>query len=206
MQDQPTLAPIKCAILSLTDKSGLTDLGQGLDALSIKMLSTGGTAKVLREAGVSITEVSNYTGSPEMLDGRVKTLHPKIHGGILNIRDNAEHQATLKKHGIEDIALVICNLYEFEKTISQPGITVDQAIESIDIGGVTLIRASYKNHKYVTIIVDPADYPALLEEMKNNNGATTLPFRIKMAAKACALTAKYESAIANYFEKIKADI
>lgn len=203
MPDKIAEAPIKCAIISLTDKSGLTELGKGLDASGVKMLSTGGTAKALREAGVSITEVSDYTGSPEMLDGRVKTLHPKIHGGILNIRENAEHQATLKEHGIEDIALVICNLYEFEKTIAEPGITVDQAIESIDIGGVTLIRASYKNHKYVTIIVDPADYPELLEEMNNNNGATTLTFRTKMAAKAVRLTARYETAIADYFEKIK---
>ena len=197
------LAPVKCAIISLTDKSGLKELGQGLKEFGVKMISTGGTAKALRDSGLSITEVSDYTGSPEMLGGRVKTLHPKVHGGILNIRDSEEHQATLKQHDIEDISLVVCNLYEFEKTIADPNITVDQAIESIDIGGVTLIRASYKNHKYVTIIVDPADYPALLAELKNNNGATTLGFRTKMAAKATELTAKYERAIADYFQKLK---
>jgi phosphoribosylaminoimidazolecarboxamide formyltransferase/IMP cyclohydrolase len=204
MEQNLMLAPVKCAIISLTDKSGLKELGQGLKEFGVKMISTGGTAKALRDSGLSITEVSDYTGSPEMLGGRVKTLHPKVHGGILNIRSNPEHQATIKEHGIEDISLVICNLYEFEKTIAQADITPEQAIESIDIGGVTLIRAAYKCFHDVTIIVDPADYPALLAEMKNNNGATTLDFRTKMAAKASNITAKYESAIAGYFNKLAA--
>ncbi|MFA6394081.1 MAG: IMP cyclohydrolase [Patescibacteria group bacterium] len=194
-------SPIKRALISLTDKTGAADLALALqNEFGVEILSTGGTSKALREAGVSVLDVSNYTGSPEILGGRVKTLHPKIAGGILNIRGNEAHEADKKKHGINNIDLVVCNLYEFEKTVAQPRISVDEAIESIDIGGVTLIRAAYKSVKDVTIIVDPADYPALLAEMKNHDGATTPEFKVRMATKAVELTAKYEIAISNYFQ------
>jgi len=196
-------SPTKRTLISLTDKTGAADLALALqNEFGVEILSTGGTSKTLREAGVNVLDVSDYTGSPEILGGRVKTLHPKIAGGILNIRGNEAHEADKKKHGINNIDLVVCNLYEFEKTVAQPNITVDDAIESIDIGGVTLIRASYKSMKDVTIIVDPADYPSLLAEMKNHDGATTPEFRTKMAAKASALTAKYEAAISKYFKTI----
>jgi len=195
-------SPVKRALISLTDKTGAAELAKTLqDNFNVEILSTGGTAKILREAGVKVIDVSDYTGSPEILGGRVKTLHPKIVGGILNIRGNAEHEADKEKNNIGNIDLVVCNLYEFEKTIAQPNITVDEAIEAIDIGGVTLIRASYKSFKDVAIVVSPADYPALLNEMKNHDGATSMEFRAKMAAKASELTAKYELAIAEYFGK-----
>ncbi|MFA6107113.1 MAG: IMP cyclohydrolase [Patescibacteria group bacterium] len=196
-------SPIKRALISLTDKTGAAELALVIqNEFNVEILSTGGTAKNLREAGVSVIDVSDYTGSPEILGGRVKTLHPKIAGGILNIRGNAEHEADKEKNNIGNIDLVVCNLYEFEKTVAQPDITTDDAIEAIDIGGVTLIRASYKSFKDVAIVVDPADYPALISELKKNNGATTVEFRIKMAAKASKLTAKYETAISNYFKTI----
>ncbi len=196
-------SPVKRALISLTDKTGAAELALVLqNEFNVEILSTGGTSKALREAGVNVIDVSDYTGSPEILGGRVKTLHPKIAGGILNIRGNAEHEADKEKNNISNIDLVVCNLYEFEKTVAQPDITTDDAIEAIDIGGVTLIRASYKSFKDVTIIVDPTDYPALLEEMKNHNGATSMDFRAKMAAKATKLTAHYEHSIAEYFEKI----
>ena len=160
--------PITQALLSVSDKNGLVPLAKALAARGIKLLSTGGTAKTLADAGVPVTDIGSYTGFPEMLDGRVKTLHPKVHGGILARRDNSEHRAALAAHGIPTIDLVVVNLYPFRETIAKPACTLDEAIENIDIGGPALVRAAAKNHVNVGIVVDPGDYPALLEELKSS--------------------------------------
>ena len=192
---------IKRALLSVTDKSGLADFAKGLDQMGVSLISTGGTAAKLREAGLEVTDVARVTGFPEMLDGRVKTLHPKVHGGILARRDLASHLEQLKKHGIETIDLVCVNLYAFEKTIAQPDCTFENAIENIDIGGPCLIRASAKNHGGVAVVTDPADYPTILDEMQQNRGSVSLHTRKRLAAKAFRLTNKYDGAIADYLEK-----
>jgi len=194
------MEPIKRALLSVTDKSGLAEFGKFLAGHGVEILSTGGTAKMLRENGVPVVEVSDYTRFPEMLDGRVKTLHPKIHGGILGRRELAEHKAQMKKHGIAPIDLVVVNLYQFEKTVAQPGCTLENAIENIDIGGPTLLRASAKNYESVTVVVDPADYPGIMQEMKANQGATTLATRFQLARKVFALTSAYDTAISHYLK------
>jgi phosphoribosylaminoimidazolecarboxamide formyltransferase / IMP cyclohydrolase len=189
---------IKRALLSVSDKTNLLSLAQFLQSTGVEIVSTGGTATMLRDAGVAVKDVSELTGMPEMLDGRVKTLHPKVHGGLLGIRDNAEHQATMREHGIAPIDLVVINLYPFEETLAKGG-TYDECIENIDIGGPAMIRSSAKNHADVTVIVDPADYVTLKHEMQTSSGATTLEFRQKMAAKAFARTAAYDAAISGYF-------
>jgi phosphoribosylaminoimidazolecarboxamide formyltransferase/IMP cyclohydrolase len=166
----------------------------------VEILSTGGTAKMLRDNGVPVVEVSDYTGFPEMLDGRVKTLHPKIHGGILGRRDLASHKEQMEKHGIGPIDLVVVNLYQFEKAVAQPGCTLENAIENIDIGGPTLLRASAKNYESVTVVVDPADYPKIMQEMKSNKGATTVATRFQLARKVFALTSAYDTAISHYLK------
>lgn len=193
---------VRRAVVSVTDKSGLVEFARGLREFGVHLLSTGGTAKLLRENGVDITEVSDYTGFPEMLDGRVKTLHPKIHGGILGIRENAEHVGTMAGHGIEPIDMVVVNLYAFAKTVARPGCTFEDAIENIDIGGPTLIRAAAKNHKYVAVVTDPADYPMILEEMKRNEGKISDETSVKLACKAFCLTHMYDGNICEYLEKI----
>jgi phosphoribosylaminoimidazolecarboxamide formyltransferase/IMP cyclohydrolase len=192
--------PIKRALLSVTDKSGLVDFGKFLAEHGVEILSTGGTAKMLRENGVPVVEVSDYTGFPEMLDGRVKTLHPKIHGGILGRRDLDSHKEQMAKHGIAPIDLVVVNLYQFEKAVAQPGCTLEEAIENIDIGGPTLLRASAKNYESVTVVVDPADYPKIMQEMKANKGATTVATRFQLARKVFALTSAYDTAISHYLK------
>ncbi|MDR2624888.1 MAG: bifunctional phosphoribosylaminoimidazolecarboxamide formyltransferase/IMP cyclohydrolase, partial [Zoogloeaceae bacterium] len=153
------------ALLSVSDKTGLPEFAQGLAALGIKLLSTGGTARLLQEAGLAVTEIGDYTGFPEMLDGRVKTLHPKVHGGILARRDLPEHQKTLKAHGIPTIDLVCVNLYPFKETIARPGVTLAEAIENIDIGGPAMVRSAAKNFTGVAIVTDPADYASILAEL-----------------------------------------
>ena len=163
-------APIAQALLSVSDKTGLADFARGLTALGVRLLSTGGTAKAIADAGLSATEIGAYTGFPEMLDGRVKTLHPKVHGGILARRDVPAHVAALEAHGIPTIDLVVVNLYPFRETVAKPGCTLADAIENIDIGGPTLVRAAAKNYAHVGIVVDPADYPVLLEEMRTGGG------------------------------------
>ena len=189
---------IRRALISVSDKSGLLDLGKFLLAQGVEILSTGGTAKALRDAGLKVIEVSDHTGFPEMMDGRVKTLHPKIHGGLLARRDNAEDKAAMEKHGIAPIDLVIVNLYPFEATVAA-GKSEADCIENIDIGGPALIRGASKNHADVTVIVDPSDYARLMEEMKANEGATTLAFRKLLAGKAYRRTAAYDAAIGAWF-------
>jgi len=192
---------IQRALLSVTDKAGLAEFAKGLSGMGVAILSTGGTAKMLRQAGVQVTDVAEVTGFPEMLDGRVKTLHPRVHGAILARRDDPSHRAQLAEHHIAPIDLVCVNLYAFAATIAKPGCTIDNAIENIDIGGPCLIRASAKNHNDVTIVTDPADYASILEEMRQNDGATTLNTRRRLAAKAFRLTNQYDGAIADYLEK-----
>lgn len=194
------MEPIKRALMSVTDKSGLGEFGRFLAERGVEILSTGGTAKLLRDHGVPVVEVSDYTGFPEMLDGRVKTLHPKIHGGILGRRDLETHREQMAKHGINPIDLVVVNLYQFEKAIAQPGVGLEEAVEHIDIGGPTLIRAAAKNYAHVTVVVDPADYPKVMQEMKAHHGATTLATRFQLARKVFELTGAYDTAIARYLK------
>lgn len=189
---------IKRALLSVSDKSGLADLGTALADRGVELISTGGTARTLRDAGLEVRDVSDLTGFPEMMDGRVKTLHPKVHGGLLALRDNAEHTAAMEEHAIGAIDLVVVNLYPFEATVAK-GADRDEIIENIDIGGPSMVRSAAKNHGFVTILTDPADYSTLLDELKTNAGATSEAFRIRMAGKAYARTAAYDAAIANWF-------
>src|ERR1700704_4506667 len=196
----PDPARIERALISVSDKEGLVELGKALTAHGIEILSTGGSAKALRDAGLTVVEVSDHTGFPEIMDGRVKTLQPAIHGGILARRTDAGHQKAMSDHRIAGIDLVVVNLYPFEATVAR-GADFSTCVENIDIGGPALIRASAKNHDFVTIVVDPADYPAVITELANNKGAPTLALRRKLAAKAYARTASYDSAIANWFAK-----
>jgi phosphoribosylaminoimidazolecarboxamide formyltransferase/IMP cyclohydrolase len=186
------------ALLSVSDKSGLAELGTALAARGIELVSTGGTAKALRDAGLAVKDVSELTGFPEMMDGRVKTLHPTVHGGLLALRDNPEHVAAMEAHGIGPIDLVVVNLYPFEATVAK-GADRAEVIENIDIGGPSMVRSAAKNHGFVTILTDPADYATLVAEMDANDGATSQAFRTRMAGKAYARTAAYDSAIASWF-------
>ncbi len=186
------------ALLSVSDKTGLVPFAQFLAEEGVEILSTGGTAKALRDAGLAVKDVSEHTGFPEMMDGRVKTLHPKIHGGLLALRDHPEHQRAMKDHDIAPIDLVVINLYPFEATVAK-GASFDDSIENIDIGGPAMVRSSAKNHAFVTVITDPSDYDAVMAEMKTNSGATTAETRRKLAAKAFARTAAYDSAISQWF-------
>jgi len=186
------------ALLSVSDKTGLLPFAQFLAAQGVEILSTGGTAKALRDAAIPVKDVSEHTGFPEMMDGRVKTLHPKIHGGLLALRDHPDHKQAMSDHAISAIDLVFINLYPFEATV-QKGAGFDECIENIDIGGPAMVRSSAKNHAFVTIITDPADYDAVMAEMKTNSGATTAETRRKLAAKAFARTASYDSAISQWF-------
>jgi len=192
---------IERALISLTDKSGITGFAEELVKLGIDLLSTGGTAKKLRDAGLPVMDVSEFTQFPEMLDGRVKTLHPKVHGGILNQRANADHQQQCKAHGLRNIDLIAVNLYAFEKTVADPHCTLADAIENIDIGGPTMLRAAAKNFHDVTVIVDPADYPLVLQEIKAI-GNTTLKTRFLLMKKVFALTSLYDTAISKWLEKV----
>ena len=191
---------IRRALLSVSDKAGLADLGKALAAGGVELVSTGGTAKALRDAGLTVLDVSELTGFPEMMDGRVKTLHPKVHGALLAVRDNPEHAAAMAQHAIGAIDLVVVNLYPFEATVAK-GADRDEVIENIDIGGPSMVRSAAKNHAFVTIITDPADYTGLLAELEVTGGATRLPFRQAMAAKAFAETAAYDAAIAGWFAR-----
>ncbi len=188
---------IQRALISVSDKSGIVDFAKQLHELKVEILSTGGTAKALRDAGLPVVEVSDYTGFPECLDGRVKTLHPKVHGGFLFIRGNAEHEARAKELGIPPIDLLVVNLYPFEQTVAKAGVTRDEAMENIDIGGPAMLRGAAKNHESVTVITDPADYEPVLLELREN-GDTTLKTRQMLAAKVYQRTAAYDGAIANY--------
>ena len=189
---------IRRALLSVSDKTGLVELGQALAARGVDLVSTGGTAKALRDAGLAVRDISDLTGFPEMMDGRVKTLHPKVHGGLLAVRDNPEHAAAMATHEIGAIDLVVVNLYPFEATVAK-GADRDEIIENIDIGGPSMVRSAAKNHAYVTILTNPADYAGLLGELEETGGATRLPFRKLMAARAYAATAAYDSMISQWF-------
>ena len=195
---------VERALISLTDKSGIEDFAKALTEMGIEILSTGGTAKKMRDNGIAVKDVSEFTGFPEMLDGRVKTLHPLVHGGILNQRENADHQQQCAEHGIKPIDIVAVNLYAFEKTVADPNCSLGDAIENIDIGGPTLLRASAKNFRDVTVIVDPADYEQVLTEIRAT-GNTTLKTRFKLAVKVFQLTSAYDTAIANWLEKVDVD-
>ncbi|EKE11021.1 MAG: hypothetical protein ACD_15C00152G0005 [uncultured bacterium] len=190
------------ALISLTDKEGIEGFAGELAKLGIELLSTGGTAKKLREAGLEVKDVSEFTGFPEMLDGRVKTLHPKVHGGILFKRGNPDHRSQCFANGIKPIDLIACNLYQFEKTIAVPNCSLEDAIEDIDIGGPTMLRAAAKNFRDVTVIVDPADYPQVVKEIRMN-GNTALGTRFELMKKVYALTAVYDTAISKWLESQK---
>lgn len=193
-----TLRPIARALISVSDKTGLVDFAKGLAKHNVFLISTGGTARALREAGLTVADVSEITKFPEMMDGRVKTLHPMVHGGLLSIRDKADHAAAMKEHGIEGIDLLVCNLYPFEATVARKA-DFATTIENIDIGGPAMVRSASKNHDYVTVVVDPEDYAAVLAEMDANKGATTLALRKKLAATAFARTAAYDAAVSSWF-------
>jgi phosphoribosylaminoimidazolecarboxamide formyltransferase/IMP cyclohydrolase len=191
---------IQRALISVFDKTGLFPLAQILREADVEIISTGGTAKALREQGITVSDLSAYTEFPEMLDGRVKTLHPKIHGGLLYIRGNPEHEAVTKKHGIKPIDLVIVNLYPFEQTVAKPNVKLEAAIENIDIGGPSMLRSAAKNHEAVTVLIDPLDYATVADQIKAH-GNTTPELRRKLAAKVFARTSSYDGAIASFLEK-----
>ncbi|MBY5350208.1 bifunctional phosphoribosylaminoimidazolecarboxamide formyltransferase/IMP cyclohydrolase [Rhizobium leguminosarum] len=194
----PDKVEIKTALISVFDKTGIVELAHALSAKGVRLLSTGGTYKAITAAGLAVTDVSEITGFPEIMDGRVKTLHPMVHGGLLAIRDDSEHQEAMKKHGIEGIDLAVINLYPFEEVRAAGG-DYPTTVENIDIGGPAMIRASAKNHAYVTTLTDPADYAELLEQLSADGGKTAYAFRQRMAAKAYARTAAYDATISNWF-------
>src|SRR5438270_1824678 len=173
---------IQRALLSVSDKSGLVELARRLASAQIQLISTGGTARALREAGLKVTDLSAHTGFPEMLDGRVKTLHPKVHGGLLYIRGKASHEAAIREHGIEPIDLLVVNLYPFEATVAKPNVSLEEAIENIDIGGPSMLRSAAKNHESVTVVIDPGDYEAVARQIQQT-GNTALELRRELAAK-----------------------
>jgi phosphoribosylaminoimidazolecarboxamide formyltransferase/IMP cyclohydrolase len=195
------MARIKRALISVFDKAGLIPFAQTLVAAHVELVSTGGTAQVLRNAGMPLIELGDYTGFPEMLDGRVKTLHPKVHGGVLFVRGNPKHEAAVKQHGIGPIDLVVVNLYPFEQTVAKPDVPLAEAIENIDIGGPSLLRSAAKNHQYVTVVMDPADYAEVAAQIKAK-GNTTPAFRRKLAARVFARTSAYDAAIATHLIKV----
>jgi phosphoribosylaminoimidazolecarboxamide formyltransferase/IMP cyclohydrolase len=196
------LKPIRRALLSVTDKTGLVDFARVLAGFGVELVSTGGTANALRAAGLTVKDISELTGFPEMLDGRVKTLHPKVHGGLLYIRGNKEHEAAVAAHEIQPIDMVVVNLYAFEKTASHPGVAFGHLIENIDIGGPSMVRSAAKNFDDVAIVTRVADYPALVEELQSNSGSLSRATRWRLAKQAFALTAAYDSAIASTLDKI----
>ena len=196
------MSKIQRAILSVTDKTGIVEFARQLAQIGVELVSTGGTAKALREAGVAVKDISELTGFPEMLDGRVKTLHPKVHGGILHIRGNAEHRAAVAKHGIQPIDMVVVNLYAFEKTAAKPGVPFEELIENIDIGGPSMVRSAAKNFHDVAIVTSPADYSGIIDEMRASQGSLSLATRWRLAQRAFATTAAYDSAIASALERV----
>jgi phosphoribosylaminoimidazolecarboxamide formyltransferase / IMP cyclohydrolase len=196
------MGKIELALISVTDKDGIVSFAKAVHGFGVKILSTGGTARTIRDGGVPVTDISDYTGFPEMMDGRVKTLHPKVHGGLLGLRDNPEHREMMEKYGIKPIDLVVVNLYQFEKTVAKEGVSLEEAIENIDIGGPAMLRSSAKNYRDVTVVVDPADYAAVLREMEQNSGETTLETRFRLAKKVFRLTHEYDGAITRYLDTV----
>jgi phosphoribosylaminoimidazolecarboxamide formyltransferase/IMP cyclohydrolase len=196
---------IQRAILSVTDKTGLVEFARKLSGMGVELISTGGTAKLLRDSGITVKDISELTGFPEMLDGRVKTLHPKVHGGILHRRENAAHRSAVAEHGIQPIDMVVVNLYDFEKTAAKPGVPFEELIENIDIGGPSMIRSAAKNFQDVAILTSPADYGSIAEEMASSCGQLSAATKWRLAQKAFATTAAYDSAIASTLESISAN-
>src|ERR1700757_2008557 len=199
------MSKIQRAILSVTDKTGLVEFASKLAGMDVELISTGGTAKLLRDSGIRVKDISDLTGFPEMLDGRVKTLHPKVHGGILHRRENAAHRSAVAEHGIEPIDMVVVNLYAFEKTAAKAGVHFDELIENIDIGGPSMIRSAAKNFQDVAVVTSPADYAAIAEEMSKSSGSLSDATKWRLAQKAFATTAAYDSAIASTLERVGAD-
>ncbi|PLX93028.1 MAG: bifunctional phosphoribosylaminoimidazolecarboxamide formyltransferase/inosine monophosphate cyclohydrolase [Desulfuromonas sp.] len=195
------MAVIKRALISVSDKTGIVDFSRQLAAFGVEILSTGGTAKLLRNEGLTVKDVSEFTGFPEMLDGRVKTLHPKVHGGLLGMRENPAHVAKMQEHGIEPIDMVVVNLYPFEATVAKEGCSLEDAIENIDIGGPTMLRSAAKNNRDVTVLVDSSDYAAVLDEMTQNGGAVAKETNFRLAVKVYQHTAAYDGAISNWLGK-----
>ena len=195
------MAVIKRALISVSDKTGVLDLARELNSFGVELLSTGGTARLIRDAGIPVMDVSDYTGFPEMMDGRVKTLHPKVHGALLGLRDNPEHVNAMARHDIEPIDMVVVNLYPFEATVARVGCTLEDAIENIDIGGPTMLRSAAKNNKFVTVLVDPADYEPVIAELKQNSGEISPETNFRLAVKVYQHTAAYDGAISNWLGK-----
>jgi phosphoribosylaminoimidazolecarboxamide formyltransferase/IMP cyclohydrolase len=200
MTDTSNFVKVKRALISVSDKNGIIDFAKGLESLGVEILSTGGTYRLLKDNNIKATEVSDYTGFPEMMDGRVKTLHPKIHGGILGRR--GQDQSVMQEHGISEIDMVVVNLYPFSETVARPDCSLEDAVENIDIGGPTMVRAAAKNHAHVNIVVNASDYTSLLNELNANNGSTSIETRFDLAIKAYEHTAAYDGAIANYFGQL----
>ena len=194
------MSKIERAIISVSDKKGVVEFATELDKLGIEIISTGGTAKILKEAGIRVKLVSELTGFPEILDGRVKTLHPMVHGGLLAVRDNPEHVEQMKTHKIKPIDLIVINLYPFEETIANEGVTLAEAIENIDIGGPSMLRSAAKNHRFVSVVVNPSRYDIVLGELKDHQCALSDQFRLRLAKEAFAHTARYDLAISNYLD------
>ncbi|MBD3175443.1 MAG: hypothetical protein GF320_09690 [Armatimonadia bacterium] len=193
----------RIALISVSDKSGIVELGKAIAELGFRIVSTGGTARALREGGLTVTDVSQLTGFPELMDGRVKTLHPVVHAGLLAVRDSADHMEQIASHGIQPIDLVIVNLYPFERTVAKEGVTEADAVENIDIGGPTMIRSAAKNFWHVTVVVDPGDYDLVVGELREH-GDTTLETRRKLAGKVFRTMAGYNGAIADYLQGTQA--
>jgi phosphoribosylaminoimidazolecarboxamide formyltransferase/IMP cyclohydrolase len=196
------MAKMKRAIISVSNKKGVVEFAKELHGMAIEILSTGGTAKTLREAGIPVKDVSEHTGSPEMLDGRVKTLHPRIHGGLLSRRNNPKDMEEITKYNIEMIDMVVVNLYPFEETISKTGVSFEEAIENIDIGGPAMLRSASKNFQDVAVIIDPSDYGKVISEMKGLNGDLPYATRLELAKKVFQHTSRYDGLIADYLTKV----
>lgn len=195
MTDKPV--KVRRVLISVSDKTGVVAFARALAEQGVEILSTGGTSRALDEAGVPVTSVEKYTGSPEIMDGRVKTLHPKVHGGILAVRDNEKHQQQMNDHGIDPIDMVVVNLYPFKQTVAKPGVLLEDAVENIDIGGPTMVRSAAKNHAWVTVVVDPVDYDGIVAEL-SDHGAVSLATRRRLCVKAFRHTADYDTAIQDY--------
>jgi len=196
------MSKVSTALISVTDKSGIVEFARSLERLGVEILSTGGTARTIRDGGIKVLDISEYTGFPEMMDGRVKTLHPKVHGGLLGRRDNQEDIQMMRLHGIRNIDLVVVNLYQFEQTVAKAGCTLEEAVENIDIGGPSMLRSAAKNFRYVTIIVNPSDYPKVLKEI-TESGETTLKTRFELAKKVFTHTWQYDRSISDYLEGVQ---
>jgi len=199
------MARIRRAVISVSNKKGVVELAKELHTMGVELLSTGGTAKALRDAGVPVRDVSDYTGFPEMLDGRVKTLHPKVHGGLLSRRNNPKDMEEIKKHGIDTIDMVVVNLYPFEETVSKPGVSFEDAIENIDIGGPTMLRSASKNFQDVAVLIDPSDYEKVIQEIKDLKGDLSYKTRLQLAKKVFGHTSRYDTIITEYLTKIIED-